>query len=230
MIEQLESYMLNNKNLLLFLKNEINNNKLDRKDNPNKNNVKRERFFYPKYKDTLFWCFYILNNGFSEYEIIGTHNFKKEKEMKFIYIEKIKENKEKIKQFKLKKNEIIDNLLNDEFITIFTFHALCLCYNINVLYIDNKKFFEILVDDNIKHIIHKINDSYCLEDFDDDKKNYYIKNYWRLENLKKPIKSVSNYKVDELRDIATLISLTTTKENGKNKTKQELYDEIMKNI
>ena len=44
--------------------------------------TKKVDFFIPEEKDRLFWIFYIIKNGFSDYEYPGNTSFVKEKEEK----------------------------------------------------------------------------------------------------------------------------------------------------
>lgn len=53
-----------------------------------------------------------------------------------------------------------------------------------------------------------------------------LKYTYVITDLKKPIKSVSSYKVSELQEIAPKLGIIINKSNGKPKTKQELYDEF----
>ena len=64
-MDLLQCYMLNSDNIAKF--------KLSRLDFKNnipiyKNEPKKKiTYFKPKYDDSLFWCFYIIYNGFEEY-------------------------------------------------------------------------------------------------------------------------------------------------------------------
>ena len=56
---------------------------------------KKETIYRPRQKDSLFWCFYILKNGFSNYEMeINNQYFVVEKTEKFKYIDLIRKNKD----------------------------------------------------------------------------------------------------------------------------------------
>jgi hypothetical protein len=51
---------------------------------------------------------------------------------------------------------------------------------------------------------------------------------YRLDILNKPIKALSAYKVQDLIDIANKLAIEIiNKENGKNKSKNELYESII---
>jgi hypothetical protein len=51
-----------------------------------------------------------------------------------------------------------------------------------------------------------------------------------INDLKKPLKSPSAYKVSDLQTIAQQLNIIINKSNGKPKTKTELYDEISNKI
>lgn len=45
----------------------------------------REKYFYPSEKDKLFWCFYIILNGFDQYQLNRHSAFKTEKDENFYW-------------------------------------------------------------------------------------------------------------------------------------------------
>ena len=132
-----------------------------------KNNLK-ERFseYKPKQKDSLFWCFYILKNGFLNYEMeIHNQYFIVEKKEKFKYIELLRQNKELLKIHKIKPfTELEDDLANKERISVKTFFALCILENINVLLVDKRKIFELtcidISSENPVNIVHRNRKNY----------------------------------------------------------------------
>jgi hypothetical protein len=115
---------------------------------------KKESIYKPRQKDSLFWCFYILKNGFSNYEMeIINQYFVVEKTEKFRYVELIRKNKDILKIHKIKPlTELEDDLANKDKISIKTFFALCVLENINILLVDKRKIFELTftdIDDKI---------------------------------------------------------------------------------
>ena len=73
------------------------------KENVKKYDRKKETMYRPKQKDSLFWCFYILKYGFSNYEMeINNQYFVVEKNEKFKYIELLRKNKDLLKLHKIK--------------------------------------------------------------------------------------------------------------------------------
>ena len=65
-------------------------------DNKLKKNV--DDIFIPKYKDTLFWCFYIITKGWDAFYLVGRNSFSIEKECKISHIEMLRNNKELLKK------------------------------------------------------------------------------------------------------------------------------------
>jgi hypothetical protein len=118
-----------------------------------------------------------------------------------------------------------DELANARTISMASIKALCHLKNMNVFYIDNKKYYEMITDENKPiYIIEKINHKYGLkENVNIDSINYYREHYWKLENLDKPLKAVSSYKVSELNAICNKLNIICD-----NMTKQKMYQEIMR--
>ena len=114
-------------------------------NNANKNNP----LFIPNQQDTLFWCFYIMNNGHTKYEMLPTKNSLIAKQIKIDLISTIRNNKDIIKTYKFDtKTNIESNLANDNNINAKTFLSLCAVENINIIYINKKTYFELLMNDS----------------------------------------------------------------------------------
>ena len=130
-------------------------------------NTQYPSFFYPEQADQLFWCFYIIKNGFLMYEYPGNTSFINEKKEKFKCIEYLRENKALLKEKKIKniKEDIEDELANKEKIGVKTFIALCIAHNIRVLFIHNRKCFDSDKDNTGKvSVVHYDNNKkYCYE-------------------------------------------------------------------
>jgi hypothetical protein len=65
---------------------------------------KKETHFIPFQKDKLFWSFYIILNGFEEYELHNSDHFITEKNFKIAAVEKLRYMKDELKDAKLKKS------------------------------------------------------------------------------------------------------------------------------
>ena len=82
-------------------------------------------------KDSLFWIFYKLYDvNYEKYP-----EFETESKIKFDLLSKYDKKKEIFKEYKLKKEDIENDLIYNKVISINGFTALCLYYNINVIII-----------------------------------------------------------------------------------------------
>jgi hypothetical protein len=190
------------------------------------------KIYKPSEKDTLFWCFYIMKHGDTQYEMLDNKNIVIEKRNKIEYVEKIRKDKQLIKTYKFTTlTNLENNLANEEKINIGTFLSLCVFENLNVLYIKNKTYYELLMNDNPAiFIVYQLeNNKYGIKqsviaDTTDIKNTLY-----KIDNVDKPIKPFSAYKLQDLIDIAIKLGIEiTNKTSNKSKNKKELYEDIVK--
>lgn len=192
---------------------------VDRQDNINKKNVK-----ITDKDDRLFWIFYELcyKDSFLEFD----KNFKKEKEIKIDSIKKLPEYKDLLKNYKLKILDLENELLNENKITVKGFFALCLVNGINIFYIWDNKYIQIL-SNNDSEIIYLRNDKNReVELLDKEKAELVISNHFLVENIDKWIKSVNSYTKNELLSISNRLKIVL---NNKI-TKEIIYEAICKKI
>ena len=201
---------------------------------------KIETMYKPKQKDSLFWCFYILKNGFSNYEMeINNHYFTVEKDVKFSYIQALRQNKDLLKIHKIKPfTELEYNLAHDDRITIKTFFALCAIEKINVLLINKRKVYELLCSDITNNsplkVIHRNSDTYehTIEINPTNEAIHKYKNsFYIMESFESKLKSINSYKLDELKDLCNKldININATKGNTKKVTKKDIYEHLVMN-
>ena len=214
----------------------------DKPDKP----YKTESLFFPIEKDSLFWCFYIMKNGEAKYEMIDFKNLIVEKKIKIEYVEKLRKEKQLLKTYKFATLTHIENqLANEPQIDINTFFTLCVLENLNVFYINKNTYFELLMNDT--SAIHLIKKSYTNGNGNRNRNNTYTANYgykienkegeeitnyknefYKIDNIDKPIKSISAYKVQELTDFCNKLSIETiNNETKKHKNKNELYESLI---
>jgi hypothetical protein len=247
-INDLQDYMLYGKLLVQSLKTRskinvkhkimtTNEDSIEKEKEKNKLMKKeKERFFYPSQKDQLYWCFFIMNNGFTAYEYPDVSSFVNEKTEKIKCVTMLRENKQQLKGKKIKniKEHVENELVNCSTISMKTFIALCVVANINVLYIQKRKCFEMIFDDESPiHVVHDmLNDKYCYEpDASKEQIEHYRKTMFKWESIEKPLKSVGSYTSDELVELSKQLGLETVKSGeNKKKTKNELYEQIVLNI
>jgi hypothetical protein len=193
--------------------------------------IVKPEFFIPEQKDKLFWIYYIIKNGFSSYEYPGNTSFANEKTEKFACIDLVRAKKDLLKTKKIKnlKEHVEDELANRDRIGMKTFIALCIVSGINVLFIHNRKCFELVDDKNGPevHVVHMTSPIAFKYELDSslEKLEYYRTELFSWESVDKPIKAISNFKVDELLALCKQLGLTIDK--SKKLGKKELYEMIL---
>jgi hypothetical protein len=195
-------------------------------------NIKKDESFTPFQKDKLFWCFYIILKGFSEYEINRTGYYAVEKAFKISSVEKLRTVKSDIKDLKLKISEVEDELVNKEQITLKGLQALCFVYKVSVTYIFGKKYCEFLygtdtststnTDNNIISQNYRKDNSLLYETIPN-----YKQTHWFIENVQKPLKAPASYTLKELQDICEKLDIPLINDINKKKNKKELYEDIL---
>jgi len=238
-ITDFEPYILNENNMMSYLKykfkDESNIKKISEKKCENVVS-KKSSIFCPKENDSLFWCYYIILNGDTSYEMLNVKNVLVEKSHKFEYVTKIRTNKQIVKTYKFDTlTNIESNLANDELINIKTIMSLSAIDRINIIFISKNTYFELLMnDDKPIYVIREIalqskyKKKYGYEMADKKQLEEIRKTLYRVETLDKPIKALSSYKVQDLIDICNKLAIEViNKETGKTKTKNELYESLI---
>lgn len=234
---ELQDYMFTNEFIYKFSNkchDEIKSKKSNRNVKPQhiKKNISNDHFS-PHEKDKLFWCFYVLQSGMDNYELNKSASFKTEKEFKFKSAERVKDFKDTLKPLKMRINELQDEFINQPCITIKGLVALCYIYNINVFYIKNKTYYEILTNSEGKiNVIveNKVNDIthiFIPLNVTDEMIKNYKNDYWKIDNMNSPVKAIGSYTLGELQDICKRLSFQIEKDN-KRLTKKELYENILR--
>ena len=222
----------------------------------NENLSTKPDIFIPKEKDTLFWCFYVIANGFGKYEIPGTTSFASEKEEKFRLIELLRLKKQALK-IKYSKEDVEDELANKPMIGMKTFIALCAAAcsseNINVLFIHKRKCFQFLsttttttttglstsTPTSLKyHVIHQYDSpaKYGYElNATAEKCEYYKTQLYPWESIDKPVKAISAYKVSELTELCRQLGYVVVPDESSSSSsslikKKDLYEWILMNV
>ena len=238
-INKLQDYMLNENTIKRSLHYRLNNRFENNTEQTNKIYSKPQmtivkdkcNTFTPVQKDTLFWCFYILKYGEHNYEMLDNINIVLEKKLKIDYVEKIRKDKQIVKSYKFATLTHLENqLANEDKIDLNTFFTLCVIENINVLYVCKKTYFELLMNDDKIHIIHRLDNysKYGYEGIEQSKIELYRSTLFKVDNVDKPIKSISSYKVSELVEFCTKLGIEIyIKNTTKSKSKKELYESLI---
>ena len=176
--------------------------------------------------NNIFWIFYYLLNGNQEY-ILNNKNFKVKNDILYKFVERINNN-----EFKsifmgnkiYKKNKIIEILSNHNDIDLMCFSFICDIENI-IFFVENTQFYytnypnydnslDLISDDITKNVkkyvvIHEKEKKINFVNEDEfknkilEKRNYLI----YVKNPQKIIYSESNYKTNELYDLANKLKL-----------------------
>jgi hypothetical protein len=214
-------------------------------------NIRKEELYQPKQQDTLFWCLYIMNYGYNDYLQIDHNYGVKELEEKQKISKFMKENVVRIKNTNYKlTNVAIQEVLSELLTSQKETSLLCLIvmivyYNINILIINETtkcmlEFWSNKVkipstntsseeSDALTYVLYKTdNGKYKLQyenigsfQINDLKEKYVV-----LESYNKYIKGISNYKVEELEDMAKKFGVF---DETKKYKKAELYELVGNN-
>ena len=235
MIELFQKYSLNNQNIQELMSTEYfeEDNKSKKKIVKNSTNQKcNPDFFIPIEKDNLFWCWIIFVYGFSEYEILKETTFIIEKNYKINFIDKIRKNKKILKHLKTKIQEMEGHLANDKILDIKYLEPMLIIDKYNFAFMNDKIYYENILYPGKPICIIKYfekTNNYGL--FLEEKKLFdYKDKLYVVESLKKPVKSISNYKAKELKDICKKLNIDIMKTPTKTKTKKELYQLVIEKI
>ena len=236
-LNELQYYILNDENIQRSL-----SMKLTRVKNE-KSNEKKEVFvtkksplFIPNQQDALFWCFYIMKNGDEKYETMNHKNSLLAKQLKIDLVSTIRKNKDIVKTYKFDTiSNLESNLANDNNLNPKTFLSLCAIENINVIYISKKTYFELLMNDsNVIYIVHEISsqskyyNKYGFEMATEESLNNIRSSLFKINNIDKPIKAISSYKVEDLINICIKLAIEiNNKDTCKHKSKKDMYESII---
>ena len=241
-VKHIQDYMFNNTTICKSLEHKIHENFNKKKTKEllsNKVETNSKDIVIPNENDSLFWCLYIIKNGLMKYSQLSNKNIILEKQYKIEYIERIRKEKQLIKQFKFDTISNIENkLANENTIDVKTFLTLSVLGNLNIFFIINKTYFELNMNDSNKiYIVQYFQNKkkYGFEEVMKDVLDDYKKKYYKLDTIDKPIKAFSSYSTQELINICKKLTIETididkSKEKGKEciKSKKELYEAIIK--
>lgn len=208
--------------------------------------LKKVEYFTPSQSNSLFWCFYIIYNGFASYEYESNY-FTAEQQFKIQTIEKVKkgENKAALKEHKISKTYFESGLVSAKNINAKTLYALCLFYNLNIFYVYKNTYYEMITNTEkpIHIIIYNAEtnnfsirlpvDMHAKETLIEH--NVYMEkikeSFWKLDNLEKPLRPITVYSVNDLINICSKLEIPIICESSnKNKKKAELYSAILQKI
>jgi hypothetical protein len=171
-----------------------------------------------------------MKNGQEAYESLGKINIVIERKIKIEYIERFRESKQVLKTYKSAPLAHLENvLLNEKQIDIKTLIALCVIEGISFMYIYKNTYFEMNIDADESTQINAIvrmdmPTRYGYKIVQDAKP--IRESFYKIDNMNKPLKSMSAYKLDELVIFCNKLGMTIEKD-GKKTNKKCLYEMLV---
>ena len=144
----------------------------------------------------------------------------------------MRNNKKQLKHLKVKINEMEGHLANDSKLDITYLEPMAIIEKYNFVFMNEKIYYEnITYPGNPTCIVKYFTDIDKFGLFLDEKKLFdYKDKLFIVDNMKKPVKGISNYKANELRDICKKLNIDIMKTPTKTKTKKELYQLVIEKI
>jgi hypothetical protein len=171
-----------------------------------------------------------MKNGQEAYDTLGKINIVIERKIKIEYIERLRESKQLLKTYKTAPLTHLENvLLNEKQIDIKTLIALCVIEGISFMYIYKNTYFEMNIDADESTQIHAIvrmdmPTKYGYKMIQDAKP--IRESFYKIDNMNKPLKSMSAYKLDELVVFCNKLGMVQVND-GKKANKKCLYEMLV---
>lgn len=190
---------------------------------------KRDETFIPKTRDKLFWCFYVALNGLGEFMKVRDKIFVHENDTKYGAVQKLRDNKDKLKAAKIKVQETECDLVGSKPISLTVLHALAITYSLSFIVLNEDIYYDFSYGTKTFIIdITKGHTKLLLGDQSDKVTSIKESKYYILPS--KPIKAMSSYTAKEVQDIAGKLSIELNDESGKSLNKTALYGLIQSKL
>jgi hypothetical protein len=197
---------------------------------------REQPLFSPKKQDTLFWCSYVANYGEAEYWLIGNKYKNAELSEKQKVIEFVQKDKAAFKMAypkltNVKIQEIMSELMLDKKTSLQTFMALCVFYKFHAIITCKNTYLEFtpsLSNTDIPTFLFIRSDDghFSLKQLETKADIDSIKStHVRIESdPEKPLKAASNYKMEDLKQMAETLGI----QPGEKWKKADYYESLMK--
>jgi hypothetical protein len=199
------------------------------------------KLFQSKKKDQLFWNMYVLEQGESEYFMIGNKYRNVEIEEKKTIMDYVTKNSKHIKSqsqtngFKItnvRVKTVESELLMGDKTSWYGFWIMCAYYKKNVLIVQNKVYLEFVVDSVYDTYLMERNDEgYVILDcvkLTSDKIHELKFNKLKIDPFQERIlKGVSSYKIPDLEHMAQTLGVFPDKEKPK---KNDYYEVVINKL
>jgi hypothetical protein len=191
----------------------------------------------PNHPDSLFWCLYIIVNGYSDYIQISRNYGVKKLEVNTAIMQYIQKNMNKMQETNVKITKIAAQVTMSELLSLQPVTnlncmlATCIYYKINIWLLNvNKtgllKFISSKENDNPTYIVYKGDNgiySVDVEAITKERMSELDTEVICLDSSSRPLKAISHYSVDQLVALADRLKIYDTNKKYK---KAELYKEI----
>jgi len=229
LVHKLQQYMFTNNNINSFFLKDI---PLKKQSNNTTSNEKKPdpSLHIPKFDDSLFWCYYIMKYGLSNYTIIN-HSFKEEQRVKIESVSFIRENKDKLKRGKFKRIKTENDLLYENKMSLQTFCCLCYMNDLNIVVVSNNKYIErILYEQNPITVIKEHNNQYGIYTCDNKDIQMFRDKYWKVNDFTHPLNKFSTYRAKDLRNICKKLNIDIYNNKKRIFNMKKLYELITQKI
>ena len=197
--------------------------------------------YSPKQTDTLFWCIFIIVNGYGEYININRNYGVKELEIKqkighFVANMEYKKNDTNYRITNTLRQEIYSELLTSQKETNFSCLVILCCYyriNLVLLHSNGKLMLEFISSRDEETPYYVLNkDTYDKYSVNTDKKTWKDVQEMKtrlvcINHYMKPMKASGNYKMEDLEELADKMGILDMTKKYK---KAELYHLVSESI
>ncbi len=198
-----------------------------------------EAVFTPGQRDTLFWCFYIMQNGRFAYETVKDKSFVEEKRVKIELVTELRAADLKFLAaqsgctLKWKKQQLEEELVTAKRISLKTFLCLCALHRHKVCVVLGR-MVQSLEGTGTAQIVQATGERYGVDLSDtavrEKKCSELREGLWTVTDVTRPLRALSGYKVAELRDICKKLCLACVGAEGKAYTKKRMYAAIQERV
>ena len=160
-----------------------------------------------------------------QFEFNHSNRFVVEKEFKIGSIDKLRENNAFLKQYNIKLSDIEDEFVNKKKISLNGVRALCIIYEVSITILRKYTYYDFSHGNKGGQGVIEMSDTLGVYYKTVDISNI-IKTKWLIENPNKPIRAISGYTLQELRDLSVELHIDIDDKM----TKKTLYEKIKDKI
>lgn len=212
--------------------------------------VRDHDVYCPTLRDSLFWTFFMMKQGILAYEQLQPIFLPTEKEYKYASVERLRHEKKRVTGCRLASLAHLENqLANETSIDLATFLVLCQVENLPCLVVRRQLgYVSPALEDMCEEAPSPVfvvyehlgaggashrNVRYGYRTVSYEEARRFRASLYVVDNLEKPLRSLSYYKSDDLVTISQRLGLPVTvtgDKDAKRKTKTQLYEAILQYV